>query len=287
MLIDGKLVAKQVGSELIEQVAAIKAAGKPCGLAVILVGDNAASQVYVNLKRKECLRLGIDSYLYTPSQDVTQEELVALIEQLNNDAKISGILIQLPLPPHIDVLRLVECIDPAKDVDGFHPSNLGKLLTQQAGGFVPCTPAGILALLSHYHISTTGKNVVILGRSNIVGKPLANLLMQRAHLGNATVTVLNTHTPNIEEHCRRADILIAALGSKHFVRADMVKPGAVVIDVGITSELQADGTKRLFGDVDFAHVEPLCSYITPVPGGVGPMTIAMLMKNTVKAAYLN
>lgn len=273
-LIDGKLVSKQICTEVGIKVAMLKATGSEVCLAVIIVGDDPASRVYVNNKRKRCESVGIKSLEFALSPDTTQEELLALIEKLNGDKAVNGILCQLPLPSHIDEKAVIEAIAPEKDVDCFSNINVGKLWTGDAE-FLPCTPAGIMEMLKAYGIDPASKNCVIVGRSNIVGKPLAALMLQ----SNATVTVCHSKTKNLSEICRSADILVAAIGKPEFIKADMVKDGAVVIDVGINRKENG----KLCGDVDFENVSKKASFITPVPGGCGPMTIAMLMKNTLKA----
>ncbi len=276
-LIDGKLISGEVLDSVRERVEYLKSRGvEPC-LAVIIVGDDPASRVYVNNKKKSCEKVGIKSLEFALPADTKQEELIALIDRLNADSSVSGILCQLPVPEHIDSEELIRRISPEKDVDCFHPQNVGAVVT---GGnvFLPCTPAGIIEMLHHENIATAGKNCVIVGRSNIVGKPMAMLLLHE----NGTVTICHSKTENLPEVTRRADILVSAVGKAGFVTADMVKPGAVVIDVGMNRTPEG----KLTGDVDFAAVEPLASFITPVPGGVGPMTVTMLLKNTVTAAKL-
>ena len=275
-IIDGKEVAKYCKSQLREKVEALKEDGKEIGLAVIIVGNDSASAVYVKNKRKDCEEIGIFSAEYILPQCATQQQLVNLIEELNEDKKIDGILVQLPLPEHIDERAILESISPEKDVDAFHPQNVGKIMLG-THRFLPCTPAGIMDLLSYYKIDCEGKNCVIVGRSNIVGKPMALLMLQN----NATVTVCHSKTANLEEITRKADILIVAVGKAKYITSDMVKDGAVVIDVG----MNRDENNKLCGDVDFENVKEKCSFITPVPGGVGPMTRATLMKNTVNAAF--
>jgi methylenetetrahydrofolate dehydrogenase (NADP+)/methenyltetrahydrofolate cyclohydrolase len=270
-LLDGRKVADQIIKELKKTVGTLT---RPPGLAFVLVGSNPASQTYVRMKKKKCQEIGIVSKDLQFEENISEKELLKHIQTLNRDPAIDGILIQQPLPKHL--LTIVETIDPSKDVDGFHPLNMGRLLLGEPGGFVPCTPLGIQRLLLEYKISLSGKHVVILGRSNIVGKPLAALLMQKNREANATVTVAHTSTQHLQELTLSADILVAAMGSHHFVRSSMVKKGAVVIDVGINRH----GSK-ITGDVDFDEVGPKTSLITPVPGGIGPMTIAMLMSNTV------
>ena len=285
-IIDGRLTSAQIKAEIAEQVKEIVAAGgtRP-HLAAILVGHDGGSETYVAAKVKACEECGFRSSLIRFEDDVTTERLLAEIERLNADPEVHGFIVQLPLPRHIPEQKVIEAIDPRKDVDGFHPVNVGRS-SIGLPCFVSATPAGILTLLSRYGIVTKGKEVVVLGRSNIVGKPMASLLMQKADPGNATVTVCHSATVGIEEICRRADIIIAALGCPGFVKEDMVKPGAVVIDVGTTRVPDATRKSgfRLCGDVDYANVAPKCSYITPVPGGVGPMTIVSLMQNTLRAA---
>ncbi len=284
-LIDGKAIAAQIKKEIAAEVKEIMAkGGKQPHLAAILVGHDGGSETYVASKVKACGECGFKSTLIRYENDITEEELLAKVEELNNDPDIDGFIVQLPLPRHIDEQKVTEAIDYRKDVDGFHPVNAGRL-TIGLPCFLSATPNGIMELLARYNIDTKGKKCVVLGRSNIVGKPMANLMMQKSLPGDATVTVCHSHTVNIAEECRCADIIIAALGQPHFLKADMVKEGAVVIDVGTTRV--PDATKksgfRLCGDVDFENVAPKCSYITPVPGGVGPMTIVSLMKNTLLA----
>ncbi len=284
-LIDGKATAEQIKGEIAAEVAALKAEGKRAPhLAAILVGHDGGSETYVDNKVKACERCGFDSTLLRFPDSITEQEMLDEIDKLNNDPNVDGFIVQLPLPRHIDEQKITEAILPEKDVDGFHPVNVGRMSIG-----LPCfrsaTPAGIMALLSRYGIETSGKHAVILGRSNIVGKPMATLLMQKSEPGNCTVTVCHSRTPDIKSVCREADILIAAMGQPGFVTADMVKPGAVVIDVGTTRVPDATRKSgfRLSGDVDFENVAPLCSFITPVPGGVGPMTICSLMSNTLQA----
>lgn len=284
-IIDGKAVAAQIKQEIAAEVENIIAnGGKRPHLAAILVGHDGGSETYVANKVKACKECGFTSTLIRYEAYVTEEELLAKVAELNGDADIDGFIVQLPLPKHIDEQKITEAIDYRKDVDGFHPVNAGRLAIGLPC-FLSATPNGIMELLARYNIETKGKKCVVLGRSNIVGKPMANLMMQKQTPGDATVTVCHSHTENIAEECRRADIIIAALGQPHFLKADMVKEGAVVIDVGTTRV--ADATRksgfRLCGDVDYDNVAPKCSYITPVPGGVGPMTIVSLMKNTLLA----
>ena len=284
-LIDGKAVAAQIKKEIATEVNEILAnGGKRPHLAAILVGHDGGSETYVASKVKACEECGFKSTLIRYEADVTEEELLAKVEELNNDADVDGFIVQLPLPKHIDEQKITEAIDYRKDVDGFHPVNAGRL-SIGLPCFLSATPNGIMELLRRYNIDTKGKKCVVLGRSNIVGKPMANLMIQKSIPGDATVTVCHSHTQNIAEECRQADIIIAALGQPHFLKADMVKEGAVVIDVGTTrvpDETRKSGF-RLCGDVDFDNVAPKCSFITPVPGGVGPMTIVSLMKNTLLA----
>ena len=275
--IDGKAVAAQVRAQVAQDAAALKACGVQPGMAVVLVGDDPASKIYVNNKKKACAETGIYSEEHILPAETTQEELLALIEKLNADEKIHGILVQSPLPKHLDEKLVVEHIDPRKDVDAFHAYNVGRIMIGDYT-FLPCTPAGVIELIRSAGVVIEGKSCVVVGRSNIVGKPMAMLLLHC----NGTVTICHSRTKNLAEICRGADILVAAVGRAKMITADMVKPGAVVIDVG----MNRDENGRLCGDVDFDAVEPVASYITPVPGGVGPMTIAMLMKNAVRAAEL-
>lgn len=284
-LIDGKAVADQIKQEIAAEVAERVARGEHRPhLAAVLVGHDGGSETYVAHKVRACEQCGFESTLIRREADVTEEELLKIVAELNANADIDGYIVQLPLPKHINEQRVIEAIDPRKDVDGFHPINVGRM-SIGLPCFLSATPAGIMELLRRYDIDTKGKHCVVLGRSNIVGKPVATLMMQKGNPGNATVTVCHSATPDIKEICRTADIIIAALGQPGFVTADMVKPGAVIIDVGTTRV--PDATKksgfRLSGDVDFENVAPLCSYITPVPGGVGPMTICSLMRNTLLA----
>jgi methylenetetrahydrofolate dehydrogenase (NADP+)/methenyltetrahydrofolate cyclohydrolase len=275
-IIDGKAISAQIRAELKEETEAfVKTTGVRPGLAVIIVGNDPASQVYVRNKRRACEEVGYYSEAYELPENTTQEELNALVDRLNTEDKIHGILCQLPLPKHLDENEVILRIDPKKDVDAFHPYNVGKIMIGDYA-FLPCTPAGVMALLDRSGIEIAGKECVVVGRSNIVGKPQAMLLLH----ANGTVTVCHSRTKNLAEVCRRADILVAAIGKADFFTGDMVKEGAVVIDVGMNR--RADG--KLTGDVDFASVEPKASYITPVPGGVGPMTITMLMQNTLTSA---
>ena len=282
-LIDGKKVAADVRARLVKEIEELKAAGHTPGLAVVLVGEDPASQVYVGSKVKACAELGIYSQKWALPAETTQDELVQLIHQLNADDRIHGILVQSPPPPHIDEEAVILNIDPRKDVDGFHPANVAKLVLEDETGFVPCTPLGCMELLAAYGIPTAGKHAVVIGRSMIVGKPMANLLVSKK--ANATVTIAHSRTADLPGLCRTADILVAAVGRPEMVTADYVKPGAVVLDVGINRIEDATRPRgyRIVGEVDFEAVKDSCSAITPVPGGVGPMTIAMLMANTVKA----
>ena len=285
-IIDGKAIAAEIKKEIAAEVNEIIAkGGKRPHLAAILVGHDGGSETYVAHKVRACEECGFTSTLIRYEDDITEETLLAKVDELNNDADVDGFIVQLPLPKHIDEQKVIEAIDYRKDVDGFHPINAGRLSIG-----LPCylsaTPNGIMELLRRYNIDTKGKKCVVLGRSNIVGKPVASLMMQKGTPGDATVTVCHSRTANIAEECRQADIIIAALGQPHFVKADMVKEGAVIIDVG-TTRVPTTETKsgfRLMGDVDFPNVSPMCSYITPVPGGVGPMTIVSLMQNTLLAA---
>ncbi|MBD5186215.1 MAG: bifunctional methylenetetrahydrofolate dehydrogenase/methenyltetrahydrofolate cyclohydrolase FolD [Bacteroidales bacterium] len=284
-LIDGKKVAAEVKAEIAREVESMIADGrKRPHLAAVLVGHDGGSETYVAAKVKACEECGFKSTLIRYESDVTEAELLETIARLNADDDVDGFIVQLPLPRHIDEQRLIEAIDPRKDVDGFHPVNVGRM-SIGLPCFVSATPAGIMELLRRYDIDTKGKRCVVLGRSNIVGKPMATLMMQKSNPGNATVTVCHSATPDIKEICREADIIIAALGQPGFVTADMVKDGAVIIDVGTTRVPDATRKSgfRLCGDVDFENVAPKCSHITPVPGGVGPMTICSLMKNTLLA----
>ena len=283
-IIDGKKLAAQFRAELKEKVEELKAAGTQPGLAVVLVGNNPASRSYVTAKEKACAEIGIYSLDNRLPEDTSQQELLELIERLNNDDAIHGILVQLPLPRHIDENKVLLAIKPDKDVDGFHPMNVGKLVIGQET-FLPCTPHGVVQMLLRNGIKLDGANIVVVGRSNIVGKPLANLLFQKANTGNATVTICHTHTKDLARHTREADIVIAAAGKPNTITADMIREGAVVIDVGV-NRVQADTPKgyRLVGDVDFNGVKEKASLLTPVPGGVGPMTITMLLFNTIQAA---
>lgn len=287
-LIDGKATAAQIKKEIAAEVAEMVAAGhRQPHLAAILVGHDGGSETYVASKVKACGECGFRSSLIRFESDVTEEELLETVRRLNEDDQVDGFIVQLPLPRHIDEQKVIEAVRPDKDVDGFHPVNVGRM-SIGLPCFLPATPAGIVELLRRYNIDTKGKHCVVLGRSNIVGKPIASMLMQKGNPGNCTVTVCHSATPDLPEHTRRADIIIAAIGKPGFVTADMVKDGAVVIDVGTTRVPDATRKSgwRLCGDVDFRNVAPKCSYITPVPGGVGPMTIVTLMSNTLRAARL-
>lgn len=277
IIIDGKLVAQEVKAKVSKKVKELQKNGITPGLAVIIIGNNPASRIYVNNKKKACAEVSIYSKEYTLPDTTSQKELIELISKLNNDDSINGILVQLPLPNHINEKAVIEAIDPLKDVDAFHEINVGKIMIGEYD-LLPCTPAGIIELLNSQNIEIEGKHCVVVGRSNIVGKPMAMLLLHR----NGTVTICHSKTKNLKKICKNADILIAAVGKAKFITSDMVKKGAVVIDVGMNK----DENSKLCGDVDFDNVEKIASYITPVPGGVGPMTIAMLMKNTVTAASL-
>ena len=285
LILSGKEVSLAVKSDLKDRIAKLKEKGVAPGLTAVLVGEDPASQVYVRSKERQSGKLGFNSQVLRLDENTSQTELLQVVKDLNEDDNVHGILVQLPLPKHIDSQLIIEAIEPNKDVDGFHPVSVGKLVLD-LDGFVSCTPAGILEIMKYYKIETSGKHVVVVGRSNIVGKPMANLMIQKKALGNATVTLVHTRTPDMGVHTRQADILIAAAGVPEFITEDMVKAGAVVIDVGINRVDDASTEKgyRLVGDVDFAGVSEKCTAITPVPGGVGPMTIAMLLSNTVKSA---
>lgn len=288
-IIDGKKIAAEVNEENRKEISVL---ARDCnlqpGLAVVLIGEDPASQVYVNMKDRKCQELGIYSAKHVLDIDVSMQEVLDLIDQLNNDPKINGILVQSPPPPQIDEEKVIAAIDPAKDVDCFHERNVGKMLIGKRDGFFPCTPYGVMILLERSGIDPAGKHAVIVGRSNIVGKPMMSLLIQKADGANATVSCVHSRTKNLAELTRQADILIAAIGKPEFVTADMVKEGVVVIDVGINRVEDANAKRgyRLVGDVKFDEVAEKASFITPVPGGVGPMTIAMLMQNTIKACKM-
>jgi len=281
--IDGKATALEVREEVRLEVAEISDADNRPGLAVILVGDDPASQIYVRSKGKACEKAGIFSETRKRPADITEEQLLKEIDELNNDPKIHGILVQLPLPKHIDEQKVIEAISPDKDVDGFHPYNVGRMMIGLST-FFPATPAGIVELLKRYKIETKGKHVVVIGRSNIVGKPIANMMVQKNETGNSLVTIVHSAAKDITPYVKQADILVAAVGRPEFITKDMLKEGVVVVDVGI-NRVEADTPKgyRVVGDVAYDEALEVASYITPVPGGVGPMTIAMLLKNTLKA----
>ncbi len=276
-IISGKVVSAAKREEIKERVAKLNEQGKQVGLAVIIVGNNSASRVYVNNKKKACAEVGINSFEYALPEETTQAELLDLIARLNNDEKVNGILCQLPLPSHIDEQAVINAIDPSKDVDAFHPFNVGHIMIGDYT-FLPCTPAGIMEMLKFYNIDVRGKKCVVIGRSNIVGKPMAMLLLKE----NGTVEICHSRTKNLKEETLCADILVAAVGKAYFVTADMVKDGAVVIDVGMNRNEEG----KLCGDVCYEEVEKKASFITPVPGGVGPMTITMLLENTVRAVEI-
>ncbi len=285
-VVDGRAIAAQIQRELAQRVAELKKRGAVPGLAFVRVGEDPASKVYVGRKEKACAELGIFSETHVVPEATSEADLLALLAKLNADPRLHGILVQAPLPKQIREAVVYSTVLPQKDVDGFHPVNVGKLMLGDTTGFRPCTPAGIMELLARSGVKTDGAEVVVLGRGNIVGKPMAAMLCQKGKGANATVTICHSATRDIAAHCRRADILIAAMGVPEFVKANMVKPGATVIDVGVNRVPDASsktGTK-LVGDVDFAGVQPIAGKITPNPGGVGPMTIAMLMQNTVRAA---
>jgi methylenetetrahydrofolate dehydrogenase (NADP+)/methenyltetrahydrofolate cyclohydrolase len=287
-LIDGRGIAKKVRANVAERAKKLAQLGIKPGLAVVLVGDDPASAIYTSAKAKAAEEAGMYSLNLRLPAETSQADLLARVDALNSDPKIHGILVQMPLPKQIDPDTVIRRIDPAKDVDGFHPVNVGKMLIGERDGFIPCTPAGIQVLLKESGVKTPGKNCVVIGRSNIVGKPMAALMMQDNENANCTVTVCHRHTVDLKSHTRAADILIVAAGRPRMVTADMVKPGAVVIDVGTNrvADPQAKSGTKLTGDVDFDSVREVASKITPVPGGVGPMTIAMLMANTVRAAEM-
>lgn len=279
-ILDGKALALKMQGELQRDIAQLVAQGhRSPGLAVLMVGDNPASAVYVRNKEKACEKLGMVSFGKHFPADTDQETLTAAIASLNEDERVDGILVQLPLPDHLDAVKLLHTIDPSKDADGLHPVNLGHLVRGEEG-LRSCTPAGVMALLAEYNLDLTGKNAVVLGRSILVGKPLALMLLEK----NCTVTIAHSRTQNLADITRQADILVAAIGKPEFVTADMVKPGAIVVDVGINRLDLGEGKSKLVGDVDFAGVAPMASYLTPVPGGIGPMTVTLLLANTV-ASY--
>lgn len=275
ILLDGKTLAKKIQTEVAQEIEELKSKyNKVPGLAVVLVGDDPASQVYTKKKEQISQKVGINSRQIKLPASTSEEQLINTVETLNEDPDINAILIQLPLPKHINSEKILMTIKPEKDVDGFHPLNIGKLLTGMEPFAIPCTPLGIMVLMKEYNIELKGKDVVVVGRSNIVGKPISILLLAE----HATVTICHSRTKNIDEVCKRADIIVVAIGKERFLKADWVKPGAVIIDVGINQDKE---TGKLCGDIDFENIEPLASYITPVPGGVGPMTIAILLKNTL------
>ena len=287
-VVDGRAIAAQIQQELAARVAALKQRGVIPGLAFVRVGEDPASKVYVGRKEKACAELGIVSETHILPEKTSEAELLALIGKLNSTSHLHGILVQAPLPKQIRESVVFSTVLPTKDVDGFHPVNVGKLMLGDGSGFKPCTPAGVMELLARSGVKTDGAEVVVLGRGNIVGKPMAAMLCQKGKNANATVTICHSATRNVKEHCRRADIIIAAIGVAEFLKADMVKPGAVIMDVGVNripDPTSKSGTK-LVGDVDFANVQPIAGKITPNPGGVGPMTIAMLLQNTVRAAEI-
>lgn len=288
-LLDGRLVAQQIHRETMEVVKKLLQRGVQPSVVFIRAGQFPPSELYVRMKQKKAQELGIKSEVISFAEDVSQNEVLEKLYQLNQDPSIHGILVQLPLPRHLSEKEIALAIDPKKDIDGFHPMNLGKMLLGEKDCFYPCTPLGIQELLKRYHIEIEGKEVVILGRSNIVGKPMAALLLQKSKYANATVTIVHSFSQNIKEHCQRADILIAAMGKARFVTKDFVKAGAVVVDVGVSRVADASSHKgfKIVGDVDFDEIKKIASWITPNPGGVGPMTIAMLLSNTVKAAELS
>ncbi len=287
-LIDGRAIAEEFHVETGQRAKALKGRGVQPGLAFVRVGEDPASQVYVGMKERMAERLAIHSVTYVLPEKTSEAELLALIDKLNKDPNIHGILVQAPIPNHINSAKVYSAVSPHKDVDGFHPNNVGKLLLGDTTGFVPCTPAGVHELLIKANVPLAGAEVVVLGRGNIVGKPMAALLMQKAKNANSTVTVCHSHSRNIADHCRRADVIVAAMGLAHFVKKEMVRPGATVIDVGVNriSDPNAKGGTRLVGDVDFQAVKEVAGKLTPNPGGVGPMTIALLMRNTVRAAEM-
>ncbi len=285
-LIDGRVIAEQLHGETSQRIASLSQRGLQVGLAFVRVGEDPASQVYVGMKEKTAERLGVRSVTHVLPEQVSQSELLELIARLNADPLVHGILVQAPIPRHIDSAQIYSAVCPKKDVDGFHPINIGKVLLGDPSGFLPCTPAGVHELLIRSGVPVAGADVVVLGRGNIVGKPMAAILMQKSPHADATVTLCHSRSRHVAEHCRRADIIIAAMGVPLFVKAEMVREGSVVIDVGV-NRIKDSSTKtgtRLVGDVDFVNIQPKALKITPNPGGVGPMTIAMLMRNTVTAA---
>lgn len=286
MIIDGKKIAYEIQQEIKEKIALLTT--PPPSLAVVIVGTHPPSQIYVNRKTHACQAVGIHSEKIMMPESTSEEELLAKVKELNEDPAIDGILVQLPLPTHINPTVVTHHISPEKDVDGFNPYNIGKVLIGETDGFLPCTPLGIKVLIDRYSIDISGRHALVIGRSNIVGKPMAALLMQGTPGGNATVTVAHRYSSDLKKYCLQADIIIVAIGQPKFITEDMVKEGAVVIDVGINKieDPSAKGGYRIIGDVDFPNVAPKCSFITPVPGGVGPMTIAMLLQNTLLAHQL-
>jgi methylenetetrahydrofolate dehydrogenase (NADP+)/methenyltetrahydrofolate cyclohydrolase len=287
-LIDGRAIAESFHVETAQRAKDLKARGIQPGLAFVRVGEDPASQVYVGMKERMAERLAIHSVTYVLPEKTSEAELLELISKLNKDPNIHGILVQAPIPAQINSAKVYSAVSPSKDVDGFHPVNVGKLLLGDTSGFVPCTPAGVHELLIRSNVLLAGAEVVVLGRGNIVGKPMAAILMQKSKHANCTVTVCHSHSRHIAEHCRRADIIVAAMGLAQFVKGDMVRPGATVIDVGVNriSDPAAKNGSRLVGDVDFTAVKEVAGKLTPNPGGVGPMTIALLMRNTVRAAEM-
>lgn len=285
-LIDGRAIADAIHAETAKRIEALKARGVTPGLRFIRVGEDPASRVYVGMKQRMSERLGVAAATEVMPEAASRGDLLGFIDRLNRDPAVHGILVQAPLPGHLDEAEVFSAVSPAKDVDGFHPVNVGKLMLGDPSGFRPCTPAGIHELLVRTGVDTEGMEVVVLGRGNIVGKPMAAILLQKAPGANATVTICHSRTRDLHAHCRRADLVVAALGVPEFVKADMVREGAVIIDVGVNRVPDASAAKgyRLVGDVEFATVQPKARWITPNPGGVGPMTIAMLMQNTVRAA---
>lgn len=285
-LIDGRVIGEQLHGETSQRIVSLSQRGIQVGLAFVRVGEDPASQVYVGMKEKTAARLGVRSITHVLPEQVSQAELLELIHRLNADPSVHGILVQAPIPRQIDSAQIYSAVCPRKDVDGFHPINVGKVLLGDRTAFLPCTPAGVHELLLRSQVSLAGAEVVVLGRGNIVGKPMASILMQKSPHANATVTVCHSHSRHVAEHCRRADIIIAAIGVPLFLKEDMVRSESVVIDVGVNriADSTAKTGTRLVGDVDFIHVQPKVRKITPNPGGVGPMTIAMLMRNTVTAA---
>lgn len=285
MIINGSAIASEIQQEIRQIITEIS--GRRPSLVMIIVGENPASQIYVSRKSKACQLVGIESRVFVLPVDTSEAKLIAQVNQLNHDDDVDGILVQLPLPPHMHSDRVIAHLSPSKDVDGMHPFNVGKMLIGDTETFFPCTPMGVKIMLERSGVDVAGKHVVIIGRSNIVGKPLAAMLMQNVPGGNATVTVAHRHTTDLRALCRTADVLIAAIGQPEFVTAEMVKPGAVVVDVGINriSDHASPKGYRIVGDVDFEHVKDVASLIAPVPGGVGPMTIAMLLSNTLKSYF--